>query len=176
MNAAATHLEHIPTHVPAELVRDYPFVLGATCDENPFDTLVPQGARGSGGVLHAVRVPGQPAGVDISARQGSAAIYQDTEHFSNKDFAPFAKLLGDSWNLLPAETDPPMHALYRAMVNPLFAPRKMQAMDNRVREFARGYIAKFKDRGECEFMSELAFRFPIAVFLELMASAARAHR
>ena len=96
------------------------------------------------------------------------AIYQDTEHFSNKDFAPFAKLLGDSWNLLPAETDPPMHALYRAMVNPLFAPRKMQAMDNRVREFARGYIAKFKDRGECEFMSELAFRFPIAVFLELM--------
>ena len=44
----------------------------------------------------------------------------------------------------------------------------MQALDTKVREYARGYIAKFRDRGECEFMGEFAFKFPIAVFVELM--------
>jgi cytochrome P450 len=168
MNAAATPAAIIPAHVPRELVRDYPFVLGATCDENPFDTLVPKVHEGPEVFYTPFVYPGHRPGWVFRRAKDLAAIYQDTKNFSNKDFAPFAKLLGDSWNLLPAETDPPMHALYRAMVNPLFAPRKMQALDDHVREFARGYIAKFKDRGECEFMSELAFRFPIAVFLELM--------
>jgi cytochrome P450 len=92
----------------------------------------------------------------------------DTAHFSNKDFAPFAQLVGDTWSSLPAETDPPMHALYRAMVNPLFAPRKIANLEQRVREIARQYLSTFQARGGCEFMSEFAFRFPIAVFLELM--------
>ena len=168
MNAAVTPATIIPAHVPRELVRDYPFVLGATCDENPFDTLVPKVHEGPEVFYTPFVYPGHRPGWVFRRAKDLAAIYQDTKNFSNKDFAPFAKLLGDSWNLLPAETDPPMHALYRAMINPLFAPRKMQALDDHVREFARGYIAKFKDRGECEFMSELAFRFPIAVFLELM--------
>jgi cytochrome P450 len=154
--------------VPRELVRDYPFKLGATCDENPFDTLVPKVHEGPE-VFYTPHVyPGfRPAWIFRRAKD-LAAIYQDTEHFSNKDFAPFAQLVGDTWSSLPAETDPPMHGLYRAMVNPLFAPRKIATLDNRVREFARGYINQFKDKGECEFMSDFAFRFPIAVFLELM--------
>jgi len=166
---AATNAVGIPDHVPRDLVRDYPFILGATCDENPFDTLVPKVHEGPE-VFYTPHVyPGRKPAWVFRRAKDLAAIYQDTDHFSNKGFAPFAQLVGDSWHSLPAETDPPMHALYRAMVNPLFAPRKMQQMDNRVREFARDYIAKFKDRGECEFMSEFAFRFPIAVFLELMA-------
>jgi cytochrome P450 len=168
MNAVATDAVEVPPHVPRELIRDYPFILGATCDENPFDTLIPKVHEGPE-VFYTPHVyPGHRPGWIFRRAKDLAAIYQDTDHFSNKDFAPFAKLVGDSWNLLPAETDPPMHTLYRAMVNPLFAPRRMLALENRVREFARGYIAKFKLRGECEFMSEFAFRFPIAVFLELM--------
>jgi cytochrome P450 len=158
----------IPAHVPRELVRDYPFILGATCDENPFDTLVPKVHEGPA-VIYAPHVyPGHTAAWVFRRAADLSAIYLDTEHFSNKGFAPFAMLVGESWSSLPAETDPPMHGLYRAMVNPLFTPRKMKELENRVREFARSYIAKFKDRGECEFMNDFAFRFPIAVFLELM--------
>jgi cytochrome P450 len=168
MNTAGANTFEIPPHVPRERVHDYPFMLGATCDENPFDTLVPKVHAGPE-VFYTPRVyPGfRPAWIFRRAKD-LATIYQDTEHFSNKDFAPFAMLVGDTWSSLPAETDPPMHGLYRAMVNPLFAPRKIVALENRVREFARDYIAQFKDKGECEFMSEFAFRFPIAVFLELM--------
>jgi len=50
----------------------------------------------------------------------------------------------------------------------LFAPKKMQALESKVRDAARRYIGKFKDRGRCEFMSEFAFPFPVSVFLDLM--------
>src|ERR1700691_2275398 len=112
---AATHVTDIPSHVPRELIRDYPFVLGATCDENPFDTLVPKVHEGPEVFYTPFVYPGnRPAWVFRRAKD-LAAIYQDTEHFSNKDVAPFCKPRRDSWNPLPAEADPPMHALYRAM-------------------------------------------------------------
>jgi cytochrome P450 len=61
-----------------------------------------------------------------------------------------------------------MHGLYRAVINPLFAQIRMRELETRVRDIARSYVDKFSDRGGCEFMGEFAFRFPIAVFLELM--------
>jgi len=69
---------------------------------------------------------------------------------------------------VPAEVDPPLHGLLRAMVNPAFTPKKMAALDDKIRLYAREYILRFKDKGHCEFMSDFAFEFPIMVFLELM--------
>lgn len=163
MNAA-----QIPAHVPHELIRPYPLIQGAFSDEDPFKTIIPQLHQGPE-VFYALQAfPGHTPAWIFRKSKDLAAIYMDNEHFTTKDFAPFAGLVGDSWCVLPVETDPPMHTLYRTMVNPLFMPKKMQAMEGRVRHFAREYILKFKDRGECEFMGEFAFRFPIAVFLELM--------
>src|SRR3546814_1912930 len=66
------------------------------------------------------------------------------------------------------EYDPPEHTPLRGLLNPLLAPQRMAALDEKVRIYARDYIDQFKDRGSCEFMGEFAFKFPIAVFLELM--------
>ena len=160
--------DSLPAHVPPERVRPYPLILGAFSDEDPFKTIIPK-LHEEPEVFYALQAyPGHtPAWIFRKARDLNA-IYMDTEHFSSRGFSPFAMLLGETWENLPAETDPPMHALYRGMVNPLFMPKKMQAMDEHIREFARDYIAKFKDKGECDFMADFAFRFPIAVFLELM--------
>ena len=62
----------------------------------------------------------------------------------------------------------PEHGKYRALINPLLAPQKMAALEGNVRRYARQYIDRFKDRGHCDYMSEFAFEFPIAVFLDLM--------
>jgi len=158
----------IPAHVPPHLVGEYPLVLGATTFDNPFHKLIPQLMEGP----EVMWVPNGylghfPAWVFRRAKD-LQQIYLDNEHFSSKDFAPFAKLLGENWNNVPAEVDPPMHGLFRNMVNPRFTPRRMAALEGRVREFAQFYINKFKDKGHCEFMNEFAFRFPINVFLELM--------
>lgn len=158
----------IPAHVPPNLIGTFPLVLGEVTEENPFHRIIPDIHKGP-----AVRyVPNGYLGIEgawlFRRAEDLQTIALDTEHFSNKDFAPFAKFLGESWNLLPAEQDPPMHGLYREIINPLFTPRRMAALENRVRELAQLYIEPLKSRSECEFLSDFSFRFPIAVFLELM--------
>ncbi|MEC9358161.1 MAG: cytochrome P450 [Pseudomonadota bacterium] len=159
----------IPPHVSPELIRPYPLIMGAMTDEHPYKTIIPRQHEEQPEVFYALHAyPGfTPAWIFRKARDLNA-IYQDNEHFTAKGLSPFAMLVGDTWSTLPVESDPPTHMLYRSVMNPLFSPKKMQALEERVREIARGYIAKFKDKGECELMSEFAFRFPIAVFLELM--------
>jgi cytochrome P450 len=158
----------IPPHVPPHLVQPYPLVFGEATTEDPFKTMIPRIHEGPEVLYSTVVYPGRQPGWVFRRAKDLQEIYQDTEHFSNKDFAPFAKLIGDTWSQVPAETDPPMHGLYRAVINPLFAQIRMRELETRVREIARSYIQNFSDRGGCEFMGEFAFRFPIAVFLELM--------
>jgi len=158
----------LPPHVPPELVKPYPLVFGESTREDPFKTMVPQVHLGPPVLYSTAVYPGHQPGWVFRRAKDLQQIYQDTEHFSNKDFAPFAKLVGDTWSQVPAETDPPMHNLYRGIINPLFTQIRMRNLETRVREIAREYIAKFQKRGSCEFMAEFAFRFPIAVFLELM--------
>ncbi|MDB6061418.1 MAG: cytochrome [Verrucomicrobiaceae bacterium] len=162
-------LKQIPAHVPQHLVRDdFPFIMGATTAENPFTTMVPAIHQGPEIVYSTNFYPGhQPAWIPRRL-EDLQALYQDTEHFSSEGFSPFARLIGENWNLVPAEIDPPAHAAYRTLLNPLFTPRRLQALDDKVRQSAREFIDKFKARGECEFMSEFALRFPIVVFLDLM--------
>jgi cytochrome P450 len=158
----------IPAHVPQSLIGSFPLVLGQVTEENPFDRIIPDIHKGP----VAMYVPGGYLGIEGAWVFRRAVdlqnVYADTEHFSVKDFAPFSKFLGDSWSLVPAEIDPPNHGFFRAALNPLFAPRRMAALEQRVRTYARQYIDEFKHKGQCEFVNEFAFRFPIAVFLELM--------
>jgi cytochrome P450 len=158
-----------PGHVPAELVRDYPIKMGGLTDENPFDRIIPNLHRTMPPIFYALDAyPGGTPAWIVRRVADLQTIYFDTDSFSNKDFAPFALLVGENWNSLPAETDPPMHGLYRKWVNPLFSPKEMNKLDSKIREYAQEYCSAIKAKGSCEFMSEFAFEFPIKVFLELM--------
>jgi cytochrome P450 len=158
-----------PPHVPKELVLDYPIKMGGLTDENPFDRLIPDIHLTMPPIFYALDAyPGGTPAWIVRRVADLQKIYFDTDSFSNKDFAPFALLVGESWSSLPAETDPPMHGLYRKWVNPLFSPKEMNKLDGKIRDYARGYCAAIKAKGCCEFMSEFAFEFPIKVFLELM--------
>ena len=160
--------EGLPPHVSPDMVRPYPMQLGMISSENPFETIVPEMHKGPGIFYSTDGYPGHRPMWVFRHLRDQTTIYMDTEHFSSKDFAPFAKLLGENWSQIPAETDPPMHGLYRQIMNPMFAPKKMAELETHVRGFARDAIAAFKDKGECELMADLAFQFPILVFLELM--------
>lgn len=158
----------IPSHVPPDLVGSSPLVLGNTTEENPFERIIPDIHKGPA----AVYVPGGCLGMEnawfFRKAEDLQAIFADTENIVVKDSAPFASLLGEHWQILPVDVDPPLHTHFRVALNPLFAPRRMAKMEDRVRHFARNYIDRFKDRGQCEFVSEFALPFPIAVFLELV--------
>ncbi|MGI4746698.1 MAG: cytochrome P450, partial [Janthinobacterium lividum] len=157
-----------PAHVPESLVRHYPIIFGGQTDKNPFTEIVPPMHELPPVFYSMDAYPGGTPAWIVRRTPLLRQIYFDTEHYSNKDFAPFAKLIGESWSTLPTETDPPMHALYRAFVNPIFAPKAMTALEGKIRLYAREYVAKIKEKGSCDFMQDFGFEFPVKVILELM--------
>src|SRR5690606_36157014 len=94
--------------------------------------------------------------------------YSDTEHFSSQGGNPFAAIVGESWNMVPTELDPPFHTAVRSLLNPLFSPPRMRALEDKLRDAARHYSGLIKDRGHCDFIRDFACPFPVSVFLDLM--------
>jgi cytochrome P450 len=96
------------------------------------------------------------------------SLLGDTKHFSNK--AKFSIRDISRRKVVPiiAATDPPEHGFYRSLTNPMFAAKRFTAMEDDMRHIAVEFIEKFVKKGECEFMAEFAFEFPIKVFLLMM--------
>ena len=76
--------------------------------------------------------------------------------------------LGNVRPLIPLSIDPPAHVRYRKILDPLFAPKQMDALEDDLTERVNHFIDAFADRGRCHFTNELAVPFPSAVFLGLM--------
>jgi len=76
--------------------------------------------------------------------------------------------LGNVRPLIPLNVDPPMHSKYRKLLDPLFAPKRMDEQEADITRRVNGFIDAFIDRGECNFSEEFADLFPSSVFLGLM--------
>jgi cytochrome P450 len=76
--------------------------------------------------------------------------------------------LGNVRPLIPLNVDPPMHSKYRKLLDPLFAPKRMDEQEADITRRVNGFIDAFIERGECNFTEEFAELFPSSVFLGLM--------
>jgi len=76
--------------------------------------------------------------------------------------------LGNIRPLIPLNVDPPRHSKYRKILDPLFAPKQMDAQEADITERVNHFIDEFVDRGECDFSEEFAELLPSSVFLGLM--------
>jgi cytochrome P450 len=76
--------------------------------------------------------------------------------------------LGNIRPLIPLNVDPPQHSKYRKILDPLFAPKQMDAQEADITERVNHFIDAFIDRGECNFTEEFAELLPSSVFLGLM--------
>ena len=92
----------------------------------------------------------------------------DTEHYSARGMSPFSMLVGQTWYLVPAESDPPDHLRFRLLLNPMLAPNRIAKLEDKIRQYARESLVALRGQGGCEFVADFAFEFPIRVFLELM--------
>jgi cytochrome P450 len=135
--------------------------------DNPYETIIPAIHKGPA-VFYADNIMFQQPGWVVRRSADLRAIYGDADHFSKRGNSGFARLLGEDWNAIPTELDPPAHTAFRAALNPLFSPTRMMALDARIRARAQLFIKRFKDRGECEFIHDFAMPFPISIFLDLM--------
>jgi cytochrome P450 len=76
--------------------------------------------------------------------------------------------LGNIRPLIPLNVDPPLHSKYRKLLDPLFAPKRMDEQEEDITRRVVALIEGFIEAGECNFTEEFAEIFPSSVFLGLM--------
>jgi cytochrome P450 len=82
------------------------------------------------------------------------AAYRDHRLFSSRGAQ------GDpNFIRLPIDLDPPEHALYRRLVNPLLSPVRVREWEPMMRARCRTLVEGFVGDGECEFVSQFAYGY-----------------
>jgi len=64
--------------------------------------------------------------------------------------------------------DPPQHRQYRNLVNKAFTPRMIANLHARIRDLVTGIIDGVIERGECDFVEDVAAQLPMLVICEMM--------
>ena len=65
-------------------------------------------------------------------------------------------------------SDPPRHTRLRKIVNRAFTPRRMAALQARVRELAGRLVAELPGAGECDLVAGLATPLPVTIIAEIL--------
>lgn len=74
---------------------------------------------------------------------------------------------GLSVPLIPVAVDPPDHVTYRRTLDPMLAPRVINAMEGDLRAQIRELIEAFASQGSCDVVADIAKLYPTQVFLTL---------
>jgi cytochrome P450 len=150
-----------PGYVPDHLVRDFDVHLDGGLDEilDRFAALgrdpervvwldVPLDPRSSDpGMWMLTR------GTDIRAALQQPALFS-----SRTGMGPPGLVLA------PVALDPPAHAGYRRVMDPMISPRVVQEMEASIRARAAALVERIRPAGGCEFIDEVAIQFPTRVF------------
>lgn len=102
-------------------------------------------------------------------------ISKHPEQFSSAARTALAKEMSDEdimlQQMMLLNMDPPYHLKFRRIVNKAFIPKIVEAKLTHIRDMAKDIIDKVAQRGECEFVSEVAAELPLQVICELMGVA-----
>jgi cytochrome P450 len=124
----------------------------ATAPQPTNHALVEQGAIDLGGSLL------------LNTRALVDEALRDPARFSSEDLVE----QGNTLPLIPLNIDPPDHVTYRRLLDPLFAPRRIDALEADITVRVNRFIDTFVERGSCNFTAEFAELFPSSVFLGMM--------
>ncbi len=149
----------IPSHVPANLVRDFDLLASPEVDD------LYEWWRNAA------------AGPDIfyTPHNGGhwvATRYEDIEHIL-QNYAEFSSeqmmipKAGKVLGMPPIDLDPPLHTDFRRLIVPFFTPKYIGDLETRARALTISLIDEFYERGECEFIQDFAFKMPIGIFMAL---------
>jgi cytochrome P450 len=64
--------------------------------------------------------------------------------------------------------DPPQHQKVRRIVRNAFTPKRVESYEAKFREHARNIVDAVADKGECEFVEQVAAELPLIGILELL--------
>ncbi len=108
----------------------------------------------------------------VEVEDGYAATHRDVVELILKDPQVFSSkrafdVLASPVPLVPIAFDPPDQTRYRRILQPFFSPRVIKPLEPDMRRQVVELIEPIVARGECDFVAEVAAKFPIQVFLTL---------
>jgi cholest-4-en-3-one 26-monooxygenase len=92
----------------------------------------------------------------FSSARGSALIMEQDEESLEQQ------------RLMMLNMDPPMHTRYRLLVNKGFTPRMVGQLQERARGYVNAMIDDVGEKGECDFVTDIAAELPLQVIAEIM--------
>jgi cytochrome P450 len=96
------------------------------------------------------------------------AAFRDYKTFSSQKGAAIPVLnLGGEYHI-PVAMDPPEHAKYRKVLNPWFTAEAIAQREPEIREFIRGVIKPLADKGEWDFVPDVANVVPGSIILGII--------
>jgi cytochrome P450 len=142
-------------------------------DAVPFDRNDPEVARNPRRMFKLLRDHAPVMKVEEGPRPGTlVSRYEDVLEvlrnpgvFSSNDDAVN---IGQKRPMIPLQLDPPEQTMYRKLMAPLFAPKVIDALEDRTRQLAIDLIDKVAGGSGCNFHSSVAEPLPSTVFLQLL--------
>ncbi len=107
----------------------------------------------------------------LSRHADVLTAFRDGERFSNRHGV---SLDPDAWSPQAENAmsflamDPPRHTRMRQLVSRGFTPRRVSALEPRIREIARAHLAALVEKGEGDFIADFAGKLPMDVISELV--------
>jgi cytochrome P450 len=152
----------IPAHIPKSLVYDFDHFTAPELAKDPHRTVSQKLHKEAPDVFYTPRSGGYwivtRAEVAVDMLRQVEIFSSGPEHNHFKAFNP---------PMLPVQADPPNHTEYRRILNPKLTPNAIQKLESYVRELARTIIDDVYPKGECNFIEEVAERFPVTIFLKI---------
>ncbi|MDZ7676266.1 MAG: cytochrome P450 [Acidimicrobiales bacterium] len=105
------------------------------------------------------------SGVVVAKHEDVTRVLRTPEVFSSGFDAVH---IGQVRPLIPLQIDPPDHSRYRKLLDPLFAPRRIAALEDSIRALARDLVDAVVEDGGCDFNRAFAEPYPSTVFLQLL--------
>ncbi|MEA2141790.1 MAG: hypothetical protein QOI64_220 [Solirubrobacteraceae bacterium] len=93
-------------------------------------------------------------------------IYKTPDLFSSESITPWQP--EPIYRFVPTQIDAPDHIKYRRILNSWFAPRAIDAAEDRMRALCRRLVEDAAPEGGCDFVNGFALRFPTEAFLSII--------
>ena len=102
----------------------------------------------------------------VGGYQQAFDLAHDTETFSSdpRNYPPSANATVGR----PANLDPPEHRDFRAPLVAALTPAAVNALQGKIRAYARELVSAFRERGGGDMVDAIAEPLPVVVFLELL--------
>ncbi|WP_052757406.1 cytochrome P450 [Sphingobium chungbukense] len=152
----------VPDHVPPELVTDFDYLHPAGMEEGDVYTAWKRLHDGP----DIVWTPCNGGHWIVTRGEDIRFVQENFEIFSHEVFT--IPRGSSPIRMPPLTVDPPLHARYRAILNPFFTPSRVSRMREDAVALTRNLIEQIKPQGKCEFVNDFARVMPVTMFLGIV--------